>query len=198
MPFSWSRSGNTNCMSGGHGDSSPAIDALRTSSMTLIYILLSPDRTLRNEPWPQLGDFGDVQRAHSLIVCASSRGQIPSRSREAHENEQALARTRLRLSRRPILDAATDPMDLERAALLADQPRARIVYEHNVRRAARRKRRATGRFIRRIFCFQTRKGSMIVCMRRLPSSSEKQDDARGSKSQMGGKPTIVHYLPSPT
>ena len=54
MPFSWSRSGNTNCMSGGHGDSSPAIDALRTSSMTLIYILLSPDRTLRNEPWPQL------------------------------------------------------------------------------------------------------------------------------------------------
>jgi hypothetical protein len=67
MPFSWSRSGNTNCMSGGHGDSSPAIDALRTSSMTLICILLSPDRTLRNEPWPQLGDFGDVQRAHNRL-----------------------------------------------------------------------------------------------------------------------------------
>jgi hypothetical protein len=44
-------------------------------------------------------------------------------------------------------------MDLERAALLADQLLARIVYEHNVRRAARRKGRATGRFIRRIFCF---------------------------------------------
>jgi hypothetical protein len=39
-------------MSGGHGDSSPAIDALRTSSMTLIYIL---------------GDFGDVQRAHNRL-----------------------------------------------------------------------------------------------------------------------------------
>jgi len=48
----------------------------------------------------------------------------------------------------------TDPMDLERAALLADQLLARIVYEHNVRRAARRKGRATGRFVRRIFCFR--------------------------------------------
>jgi hypothetical protein len=35
----------------------------------------------------------------------------------------------------------TDPMDLERAALLADQLLARIVYKHNVRRAARRKGR---------------------------------------------------------
>jgi hypothetical protein len=37
--LSWPRSGNTNCTSGGHGDFSTAIDALRTSSMTLIYIV---------------------------------------------------------------------------------------------------------------------------------------------------------------
>jgi hypothetical protein len=74
-------------------------------------------------------------------------------AREAHENEQALARTRLRLSRRPILDAATDPMDLERAALLADQLLARIVYEHNVRRSREAQRPGDSRFIRRIFCF---------------------------------------------
>jgi hypothetical protein len=39
----------------------------------------------------------------------------------------------------------TDPMDLERAALLADQLLARIVYEDNVRRAAGRRGFAIGR-----------------------------------------------------
>jgi hypothetical protein len=44
-------------------------------------------------------------------------------------------------------------MDLERAALLADQLLARIVYEHNVRRSREAQRPGDSRFIRRIFCF---------------------------------------------
>ena len=45
-------------------------------------------------------------------------------------------------------------MDLERAALLADQLLARIVYEHNVRRAAGRRGFAIGRLIGRIPAFR--------------------------------------------
>jgi len=37
------------------------------------------------------------------------RAHAQKAAREAHQNEQALARTRLRISRRPILDAAGKP-----------------------------------------------------------------------------------------
>jgi len=66
-------------------------------------------------------------------------------AREAHRNEQALARTRLRLSRRPILDAAgrphywAAPVDDHQAALLADELLARLVFDHNAWRAWRRR-----------------------------------------------------------
>jgi hypothetical protein len=42
---------------------------------------------------------------------------------------------------------------VDEAALLADELLARIVYDHNIRRAARRRGFAIGRFIGRIFCF---------------------------------------------
>jgi hypothetical protein len=47
----------------------------------------------------------------TLPDCDAALGRISAQkaAREAHQNEQALARTRLRLSRRPIFDASGKP-----------------------------------------------------------------------------------------